>query len=61
MDKPTLTVETFFQLTRDDLDTKISALFTDRTILSVLKGGKRLRPLLAHLAFKACTQGKETP
>ncbi len=61
MDTPTLTIETFFQSTKDDLDTKISSLFTDKTILSVLKGGKRLRPLLAHLAFKACTQGNETP
>ena len=33
---------------------------TDEKILLILKGGKRLRPLLASLSFKACTGGNET-
>ncbi len=34
-------------------------MITDKKIASILEGGKRLRPLLAYLSFKACTQGKE--
>ena len=36
-------------------------MITDKKITSILEGGKRLRPLLAYLSFKACTQGKEKP
>jgi len=52
--------ETFFKLSRKDVDKKILSTISDKKIVSVLEGGKRLRPVLAHLAFKACTQGKES-
>jgi geranylgeranyl pyrophosphate synthase len=44
-----------------DLEKKIADMILDKEISLILEGGKRLRPLLAHLSFKACTQGKETP
>jgi geranylgeranyl pyrophosphate synthase len=44
-----------------DLEKKITDIILDKEISLILEGGKRLRPLLAHLSFKACTQGKETP
>jgi len=55
------TVDDFFDRSRVDLEKKITATIADEDITSILLDGKRLRPLLAHLAFKACTQGKETP
>ncbi|RLF27385.1 MAG: hypothetical protein DRN05_05695 [Thermoplasmata archaeon] len=58
-DQP-ISLETFFQKTTEDIEKKIIEMITDEKILSVLKGGKRLRPLLASLAFKVCTGGEET-
>ena len=56
----TVTIEDIIESSTKDLEKKISDIITDKDIASILEGGKRLRPLLAHLAFKACTQGKET-
>jgi len=53
-------LETFFQVAYKDVEEKIVEIIPDQKILSILKGGKRLRPLLATLAFKACTGGNET-
>jgi len=55
-----LNLDTFFQNTKDDLEKKITDTIHDKKIILILKGGKRLRPLLAHLSFKVCTRGKET-
>ncbi len=54
-------VDDFFDRSRADLEQKITTTVSDEDIVSILQDGKRLRPLLAHLAFKACTQGNETP
>jgi len=51
----------FIENTKIDLEKKIEEMITDKKIAATLEGGKRLRPLLAHLSFKACTQGKEKP
>jgi geranylgeranyl pyrophosphate synthase len=56
----TITLEKFFDITLDDLENKITVTIPDDKIVELLKGGKRLRSLLAQLAFKACTEGKET-
>lgn len=48
------------QTIKSDLEKMIINTITDEQILSVLKNGKRLRPILSLLAFKSCTQGKET-
>ena len=56
-----LSLEEFFQITRDDLEKKIKSVIADKEIVSILEYGKRLRPLVAQLSFKVCTGGKETP
>ncbi|MDH7517929.1 MAG: polyprenyl synthetase family protein [Candidatus Thermoplasmatota archaeon] len=55
------TLNDFFENTQLDLEKKIETTIQDKKIISILESGKRLRPLLAHLAFKVCTGGKETP
>jgi len=59
MDDQVYDLDTFFQATKNDLERKIKTTISDKTIISILEGGKRLRPLLAHLTFKVCTLGKE--
>ena len=54
-------LEEFFDFTRDEVENKITVTIPDEKIVKVLKGGKRLRSLLAHLSFKVCTEGNETP
>jgi len=54
-------LEEFFDFTRDEVENKISVTIPDEKIVKVLQGGKRLRSLLAHLSFKVCTAGNETP
>ena len=54
-----INLEDFIEKTKKDLEKKITIMITDKHILSILEGGKRLRSLLANLAFKSCTQGKE--
>lgn len=61
MKNQTLSIEGFFEITKIDIEKKISSSISDKKIFSILKYGKRLRPLLAHLSFKVCTGGKETP
>ncbi len=61
MEHVVTTVDDFFDRSRADLEQKITATISDKDIVFILQDGKRLRPLLAHLAFKACTQGNETP
>jgi len=56
-----LTIDSFFEITKADIEKKIASTISDKKIFSILKYGKRLRPLLAHLSFKVCTGGKETP
>ena len=56
-----VTIEDIIESSTKDLEKKITDIITDKEIAAILEGGKRLRPLLAHLVFKACTQGKETP
>ncbi|MFH1101150.1 MAG: polyprenyl synthetase family protein [Methanobacteriota archaeon] len=54
-------LDTFFQSAYRDVEGKIQEVVSDEKILSILHGGKRLRPLLALLSFKVCTGGEETP
>jgi len=56
-----LLLDDFFELTVDDLEKKIATTVANKKIVLVLNHGKRLRPLLAHLTFKVCTGGRETP
>ena len=56
-----LTLERFFEETREDLEKKIVSIVKDSEIVSILQKGKRLRPLLQQLCFKVCTGGRETP
>jgi geranylgeranyl diphosphate synthase type I len=58
--KKTIILEIFIETTKKDLEKKITEMITDKHILSILEGGKRLRPLLANLTFKSCTRGKES-
>lgn len=51
----------FIEESRGDLEEKIVKTITDKNIVFAMKGGKRLRSLLASLSFKASTQGNETP
>ena len=59
-DQP-LTIDSFFEITKEDIEKKIASTISDKKIFAILKSGKRLRPLLAQLSFKVCTGGKETP
>lgn len=61
MENSKLKLDDFFDSTKEDLEKKITATISDKKIILILNNGKRLRPLLAHLSFKACTQGNETP
>ena len=56
-----LSLDSFFEITKKDIEKKIIVIVTDKNIASILKAGKRLRPLVAQLSFKVCTGGKETP
>jgi len=53
-------LDSFFDSTRIDIEKTIVSTINDEQIVQILNGGKRLRSLLAALAFKACTGGKET-
>ena len=54
-----LTLESFFETTRKDVEQAILDKIKDNIMLSQLANGKKLRPLIAILSFKACTGGKE--
>ena len=51
----------FAENSKGEVEKKIISMVPDKQIITILEGGKRLRSILAHLAFKACTQGNETP
>ncbi len=53
------TLQIFLDEMHKDIENKINEMITDRNILYVLKGGKRLRPLLSAISFKVCTGGIE--
>jgi len=61
MKNQSLTIDSFFEITKEDIEKKIASTISDKKIFAILKFGKRLRPLLAQLSFKVCTGGKETP
>jgi len=54
-----MSLESFLQKTLEDIEKKIKEMISDEKILSILQGGKRLRPLLASISFKVCTGGEE--
>jgi len=56
-----LALEVFLKHTHEDIEKKINEIITDQNILTILKEGKRLRPLLGALSFKVCTGGNEQP
>ncbi len=53
-------IQSFFETTQGDIEEAIHRIITDKKMLSQLGGGKRLRPVLSLLVFKACTEGKES-
>jgi geranylgeranyl pyrophosphate synthase len=53
-------LEMFFKDTSVDIEKKINEMISDDNIIAILKGGKRLRPLIAALSFKVCTGGNES-
>lgn len=55
-----LALEIFLKHTHEDIEEKIKEIITDPHILSILKDGKRLRPLLGAISFKVCTGGNES-
>jgi geranylgeranyl pyrophosphate synthase len=55
-----LALEVFLKHTQEDIEKKIKEIITDPHILSILKEGKRLRPLLGAISFKVCTGGNES-
>lgn len=54
-------LDIFFQNAHKDIENCLNDVVTDDKILTILSGGKRLRPLLAVLSFKTCTGGNDTP
>jgi geranylgeranyl pyrophosphate synthase len=61
MSDQSLSLDVFMKHTLEDIEKKIQEVITDKNILNILKDGKRLRPLLGAISFKACTGGKESP
>jgi geranylgeranyl pyrophosphate synthase len=59
MTDQSLALEVFLKHTHEDIEKKIDEIITDKNILTILKEGKRLRPLLGALSFKVCTGGTE--
>lgn len=53
-------IESFFAESKRDTERAIKNLVKNKKILTQLEGGKRLRPMISLLSFKACTAGKET-
>lgn len=47
-------LDEFFDTTRRDINKKIDHIITDKQIVEILNGGKRLRSMLGALAFRAC-------
>jgi len=59
MPEQPLSLEVFLKHSFEDIEQKIQEIVTDKNILTILHGGKRLRPLLASICFKTCTEGNE--
>jgi geranylgeranyl pyrophosphate synthase len=59
MNNQPLSLEVFFKHTYEDVEKKIHEIISDPNILSILKEGKRLRPMLGAISFKVCTGGDE--
>ncbi len=59
MIEPSNPLEAFLQSTSKDIEKKMNEIISDNKIIIILKGGKRLRPLLGSIAFKVCTGGNE--
>lgn len=60
MGQQSVSLESFLQNSYTDVEKKINEIIDDQNVLLILKGGKRLRPLLASVSFKTCTGGTET-
>ena len=60
MVEQSLNLEVFLKHTYEDVEKKIDEVIADPNILAILKGGKRLRTLLAAISFKTCTNGHES-
>ena len=52
-------LEEFLNETFKHIENKIEEIISDENIITILEGGKRLRPLLGAIAFKTCTGGHE--
>ena len=59
MNDQSVNLNSFIENSKEDLEEKIIKTISDENIVFILKGGKRLRSLLASLSFKACTKGTE--
>ena len=60
MSEQSPSLEAFLQNTFEDIENKMKEIISDEKVLEILKGGKRLRPLLGSIAFKVCTRGNES-
>ena len=60
MNEHPLSLEIFLKQTQEDIEKKITETISDQNILTILKEGKRLRPLLSAISFKTCTEGNES-
>ena len=60
MNEPSYDLDAFLQTTKNDLENKITNTISDKQIVTVMEGGRRLRPFISILSFKACTQGNES-
>lgn len=53
-------IESFFERCKTDTEKAIKRMVKNEKILEQLEGGKRLRPMILLLSFKACTAGADT-
>ena len=52
-------VERFFEKAIKDIEKEITRKISDDSMVSILKGGKRLRSVLSLLTFKVCNDGEK--
>ncbi len=60
MENKSLDLESFFNKTYHHVEQKLDDKIPDIKMRNALRGGKRLRSLLAQLSFKTCTAGLES-
>jgi octaprenyl-diphosphate synthase len=60
MENKSLDLESFFNKTYNHVEQKLDDKIPDIKMRNALRGGKRLRSLLAQLSFKTCTVGLES-